>query len=75
MEALKTIQDLLQASGFSSRSFIYEQIAQGKLAPPIKIGRSSRWKQSDVEQWLSTLTSENPRGLSILAANQPQGGK
>lgn len=59
---LKTIQDLIKASGFK-RTFIYSQIKQGKLAPPLKIGRSSRWKAEDVNQWLDTLADGAERGL------------
>lgn len=68
---LKTIQDLINASGFK-RTFIYRQIKQGKLPPPLKIGRSSRWKADDVEQWLNALADEAERGLSELNANKSQ---
>lgn len=66
---LKTIQDLIKASGFK-RTFIYAQIKQGNLPKPIKIGRCSRWKATDVEQWLASLSGDEKRGLSRLAVNQ-----
>ncbi|SUT87249.1 phage regulatory protein [Actinobacillus ureae] len=64
---LKTIKHIQAVSGFS-RAFIYKQVQAGKLSPPIKIGRASRWKSSDVEQWLNDLIN-NERGLSTLSAN------
>ena len=67
MDTLKTIQDIIEASGFKSRAFIYRQIKQGKLAPPLKIGRSSRWKESDIKAWLDTLENEATRGFIDLS--------
>lgn len=63
MEALKTIHDLKAMSGFRSHSFIYQQIKEGHLAQPIKVGRLSRWKESDVKVWLDFLASGG-RGLT-----------
>ncbi|EFX90915.1 hypothetical protein HMPREF0027_2076 [Actinobacillus ureae ATCC 25976] len=40
---LKTIKHIQAVSRFS-RAFIYKQVQAGKLSPPIKIGRASRWK-------------------------------
>lgn len=37
-------------SGFTAKYF-YEQIKLGKLPPPIKFGRSSRWLLGDYTQW------------------------
>ncbi len=37
-------------SGFTAKYF-YEQIKLGKLPPPIKFGRSSRWLLGDYMQW------------------------
>nr|WP_142257287.1 AlpA family transcriptional regulator [Klebsiella variicola] len=37
-------------SGFTNRYF-YKQIKLGKLPPPIKFGRSSRWLLGDYIQW------------------------
>ncbi|MEB6354992.1 AlpA family transcriptional regulator [Klebsiella variicola] len=37
-------------SGFTDRYF-YKQIKLGKLPPPIKFGRSSRWLLGDYIQW------------------------
>lgn len=67
---LKTIQDLIKASGFR-RTFIYAQIKQGKLPPPLKIGRSSRWKAEDIAQWLNGLADNAERNLSVVPANKP----
>ena len=33
--------------------YFYKQVQLGSFAKPIKIGRSSRWLKSEVEQWLN----------------------
>lgn len=38
-----------------SRSTIYRMIADGQLAPPIKVRRSSKWLKSDVEACLQKM--------------------
>lgn len=38
-------------TGFKS-SFIYQLIGQGKFPKPIKIGMASRWRESEVQQWI-----------------------
>lgn len=44
-------------SGFTSR-FFYNQIKDGKLPSPIKIGRSSRWKYRDYKNWQDMYTKQ-----------------
>jgi len=43
-----------------SRKHVYALIHQKKLPPPLKNGRSSRWRQSDLERLIRSL----PRRLS-----------
>lgn len=38
-------------SGFKS-SFIYQLIKEGKFPKPVKIGAASRWRESEVQQWI-----------------------
>lgn len=45
----------LKALSGVSHSFIYRHIQEGKLSKPEKWGRASRWKESDVQAWLSTF--------------------
>ncbi|WP_449554923.1 helix-turn-helix transcriptional regulator [Lelliottia amnigena] len=35
-----------------SDKWIYRQIQLGHLPGPIKLGRSSRWLKSEIEEWL-----------------------
>ena len=34
--------------------WIYKQIQDGKFMKPIKLGRSSRWRLCDVNEWLES---------------------
>ncbi len=35
-----------------SDKWVYRQIQLGQLPGPIKLGRSSRWLKSEIEEWL-----------------------
>ena len=37
-----------------SKSFIYAAIAAGTFPRPAKIGRSSRWRLSDINRWMES---------------------
>jgi len=45
-------------SGCSDKWF-YKLIQEGKFPKPIKLGRRSRWLQSEVEYWLSQRISDS----------------
>lgn len=45
-------------SGCSDKWF-YKLIQEGKFPKPIKLGRRSRWLQSEVECWLSQRISDS----------------
>nr|WP_037385655.1 hypothetical protein [Serratia sp. DD3] len=49
-DSLVDMKFMTSDSGFTSR-FFYKQIEQGKLAPPAKFGRSSRWTFSEYQAW------------------------
>lgn len=57
-ERLVTMADIRTLSGGLSHTYIYKQVKNGALPPPIKIGRSSRWKYADVKSWLATFTAQ-----------------
>ena len=42
-----------------SDKWIYRLIKEGIFPKPIKLGRSSRWLQSEVEAWLQTRIHES----------------
>lgn len=41
------------------RSWIYKQIAVGAFPAPIKIGRASGWRSTDIDRWLERVLSTN----------------
>ncbi|MEY1581647.1 helix-turn-helix transcriptional regulator, partial [Providencia manganoxydans] len=40
----------------------------GEFPKPIKLGRSSRWLKSEVEQWLQARIDESREGNSALGS-------
>ena len=54
MEKLLTIKEVISMVGFK-QSTIYKFIKTKNFPKPVKIGRSSRWKLSDVKKWLSNF--------------------
>ena len=51
MDKLLSIKEVTNIIGFKT-STIYKFIKTKNFPRPIKIGRSSRWKLSDVNKWL-----------------------
>lgn len=48
------ITDLVHKVGFS-RAMIYAWIKEGAFPPPIKIGTSSVWLESAVDDWMKKV--------------------
>lgn len=48
-------------TGFSAKH-IYHLINEGKFPAPIKIGRASLWRLSDVNSWLESHSLSNDEG-------------
>ena len=52
-----------------SRSTIYAMMSEGRFPRPINVGRRSvRWRLSDLESWLETLTTR----LWVALRNDPK---
>lgn len=49
---------ITQYTGLTDKWF-YKLIQDGEFPKPIKLGRSSRWLKSEVEQWLKERISES----------------
>ncbi|HIE0659591.1 TPA: helix-turn-helix transcriptional regulator [Providencia rettgeri] len=49
---------MTQLTGLTDKWF-YKLIQDGEFPKPIKLGRSSRWLKSEVEQWLQTRIDES----------------
>ena len=62
MEKLLPLRQLESIIGFR-KSKIYQLIESGQFPSPIKIGRSSRWKQSDVQKWIVELDNANSNSV------------
>ncbi|EMI5493134.1 AlpA family transcriptional regulator [Providencia stuartii] len=48
--------------------WFYKLIQDGEFPKPIKLGRSSRWLKSEVEQWLQARIDESRGGNSALGS-------
>ena len=44
-----------------SRSSIYLDISKGTFPKPIKMGSSSRWLESDINNWLAGLVAQREK--------------
>ena len=58
---------LTQFTGLTDKWF-YKLIQDGEFPKPIKLGRSSRWLKSEVEQWLQARIDESRGGNSALGS-------
>ena len=57
-DALIDMKFITQYTGLTDKWF-YKLIQEGKFPKPIKLGRSSRWFKSEVEQWLNEQITES----------------
>ncbi len=55
---LLKIGDVENAIGFK-KSFIYKEIGNGTFPRPLKVGKSSRWKEADIQAWMENLESRS----------------
>lgn len=60
-ERLLPLPEVESRSGFKS-SFIYQLIKVGKFPKPVKIGAASRWRESEVQQWIHNQIEGNSSG-------------
>ncbi|WP_166185720.1 helix-turn-helix transcriptional regulator [Providencia sp. M-8] len=58
---------ITQFTGLTDKWF-YKLIQDGEFPKPIKLGRSSRWLKSEVEQWLQARIDESREGNSTLGS-------
>lgn len=56
MEKLLTIREVTEIVGFK-KSTIYKFMNEGKFPKQVKIGKSSRWKLSDIQEWMKEVIS------------------
>lgn len=53
MNRLLKLRDVEEAVGLC-RASIYARIQSGEFPAPVKIGRSSRWPATEVDQWIDS---------------------
>lgn len=51
IERLLPLPEVKSRTGFKS-SFLYQLIKSGKFPAPVKIGTSSRWRESEIQAWI-----------------------
>ncbi|SFL81742.1 transcriptional regulator, AlpA family [Nitrosomonas nitrosa] len=66
-EKLLTLEEVERRTGFRS-SFIYKQIRNKAFPPPVKIGISSRWRESEVSLWIDRQIQNNVAGNQSVEA-------
>ncbi|KGP41758.1 helix-turn-helix transcriptional regulator [Morganella morganii] len=59
-EPLVDMKFITKLTGLTDKWF-YKQIQDGQFPKPIKLGRSSRWQESEVEAWLQERIAESRR--------------
>jgi len=58
MEQLLTLKEVTQIVGFK-KSTIYKFVKEKKFPRPLKLGKSSRWKKSEIELWIKNLEQKD----------------
>ena len=64
LDRMMRISEVIDVLGVS-RSTLYRMVAGGGFPRPVRVGqRATRWRQSDIQQWMDSLplaTEENWR--------------
>ena len=51
---LLTLKRVLERTSLG-RTSIYQQIKEGTFPAPVKVGKASRWVETELEQWMQEL--------------------
>lgn len=61
-ERLLTYQEVMRATGFRSRTSIWNHVRDHSFPVPLRIGRSAiRWRASDITAWVAALPKQQYR--------------
>jgi prophage regulatory protein len=52
-----TVKQVMERTGLS-RSTLWRLVKKGGFPPPIKIGKSARWRESDLDAWEEQLLAK-----------------
>lgn len=61
LERLLYLAEVEFQTGFKS-SYLYQLIKEGKFPKPVKIGTASRWRESEIQQWIHNQIENNASG-------------
>lgn len=53
-ERLLRLAQVEDKTGFK-KSYLYREMRDGNFPKPIKLGSTSRWKESDIDAWINAL--------------------
>lgn len=57
---LLKIGDVCELLKISKRS-VWRLISAGQFLPPVRVGRSVRWRRAEVEEWVKKGCPKNPK--------------
>ncbi|MCI1030454.1 hypothetical protein HWE06_22260 [Pantoea dispersa] len=57
-DSLIDMKFMMKDSGFTDRYF-YKQIEKGRLPPPRKYGRVSRWEYQEYQRWKASFSRKS----------------
>ena len=66
-EQLLSVRQVCQRLNVS-RTALHYMIRRGEFPEALRLGRSLRWRESDVDQWIAALAKPGPDGDSTPAA-------
>ncbi len=63
IDRLLRLDEVLYTTGLG-RNTVYRRIREGTFPKQVRIGPNSvAWRQSDISQWMSTLTASNDHSV------------
>ncbi|MEX9873974.1 helix-turn-helix transcriptional regulator [Providencia rettgeri] len=68
-DQLVDMKFITRLTGLTDKWF-YKLIQDGEFPKPIKLGRSSRWLKSEVENWLQARIAESRAKPSLYSAKE-----
>lgn len=61
-ERLLTYKEVMRATGFRSRTSIWNHVRDHSFPAPLRIGRNAvRWRASDLAAWMAALPEQHYR--------------
>lgn len=64
VERLLRRADVADLTSIKANSTLYDMIRRGEFPAPIKLGRSSAWRESEVRQWIAARPAAQVRSVA-----------